>query len=726
VPGTPAGGGAAPPSFNFTRSVALAGDTIRLVNDVASTSGFSVYSINGTSRSWAPGIRFDTTGIKDGEVAAWNTAAGMLGHQAIPTLDLTGIENHMSFMYSANNGHLVPRVLTNNQDYGLKALVVDTSNNDWYWRNILQPQNLLVNVNDSAIEFGGGTLHPTTVTTTSVNPLNIVSTAISSGDGGLNVIAQSGFGPTIGYDATAVGGKKWGVIAGGSSSGIGPGSFGFRNISKSTNPFYIDTLGFIHIPLLQGTHNRNIMTDSIGRIITINNGSPGQVWGILPWGAPGWVNGNSVSGNAVSSIVFLNGTSLSGSTPDGGTTLSFTWSGPSTDAVLADGTHAPRGVIVKNNGSTVNPSAHPILNFIPGTGVTISTTDNTGSGQTDITINSTATGGGGTLPANVMYTDATQTVSGANTFTGTHLINPSIALSSGVGFGMQVYPNVTNTGTAAYSAFQVMAYQSSVGTGTNRLLEVGTASSPNGGGTLITKFSVDNAGNGTFAGVATASGYQTNATPQNGNFYVVSANTAQVQTITQVLPTASANVNMRRLMRSSTSFTVPSSQDYVGTIFGQEAVTQASSGTHNLFASAAFLSPTITSAASALTEAANVFIKDAPTGATNNYALHVASGLVRLDGGLVQKRTTVSDAAYTIQPNDFLIAYTSLTAARIVSPPTTPVVNQIYVIKDEAGTAATNNISFSGTLDGASSPVLLSTNYGSKSIYWNGSAWFSR
>lgn len=49
-------------------------------------------------------------------------------------------------------------------------------------------------------------------------------------------------------------------------------------------------------------------------------------------------------------------------------------------------------VIFKNNGSAVNSVDRKNLNFIPGTGITITAVDNSGSDQVDVTVNSTSTG----------------------------------------------------------------------------------------------------------------------------------------------------------------------------------------------------------------------------------------------------------------------------------------------------------------------------------------------
>jgi hypothetical protein len=93
-------------------------------------------------------------------------------------------------------------------------------------------------------------------------------------------------------------------------------------------------------------------------------------------------------------------------------------------------------------------------------------------------------------------------------------------------------------------------------------------------------------------------------------------------------------------------------------------------------------------------------------------------------------RTTVSNADYVASLNDRVICYTSLTAAHTVSlPDATTLVETYVVVKDESGSAGTDNITVksinvSQTIDGASTTV-INTNYGSKKFYSNGTNWFT-
>lgn len=94
-------------------------------------------------------------------------------------------------------------------------------------------------------------------------------------------------------------------------------------------------------------------------------------------------------------------------------------------------------------------------------------------------------------------------------------------------------------------------------------------------------------------------------------------------------------------------------------------------------------------------------------------------------------RTTVANANYTLFTSDYLLGVTDLTllAPSIGLPlPSLVGVGKIFKVKDEVGGAATTTITIASdgekTIDGASS-VTITTNYGSKSFYSDGSNWFT-
>lgn len=104
-----------------------------------------------------------------------------------------------------------------------------------------------------------------------------------------------------------------------------------------------------------------------------------------------------------------------------------------------------------------------------------------------------------------------------------------------------------------------------------------------------------------------------------------------------------------------------------------------------------------------------------------------SKGFIGFNGGLLVNRTAIADTSYTVLKQDYIIAYTSLTTGRTVTLPTAvSVTGQTYIVKDEVGAAAANNLTIattsSQTIDGASTKV-INLNYGVIVLYSNGTNW---
>lgn len=103
---------------------------------------------------------------------------------------------------------------------------------------------------------------------------------------------------------------------------------------------------------------------------------------------------------------------------------------------------------------------------------------------------------------------------------------------------------------------------------------------------------------------------------------------------------------------------------------------------------------------------------------------------VFLNRGQKFKRTGVFGSVYSVATTEYLIGITSLaTAPNIGLPhPATVGAGKTFIIKDEAGGAATTTITVSSAgeknIDGASTAT-ITTNYGSKSFYCDGANWFT-
>ena len=94
-------------------------------------------------------------------------------------------------------------------------------------------------------------------------------------------------------------------------------------------------------------------------------------------------------------------------------------------------------------------------------------------------------------------------------------------------------------------------------------------------------------------------------------------------------------------------------------------------------------------------------------------------------------RVSISGSTYTTATSDYLVAVTSLALAPTIGLPRPSLVGtgKTFIVKDEVGGAATTTVTIVSageeTIDGASSAT-ITTNYGSKDFYTNGTAWFTK
>lgn len=104
---------------------------------------------------------------------------------------------------------------------------------------------------------------------------------------------------------------------------------------------------------------------------------------------------------------------------------------------------------------------------------------------------------------------------------------------------------------------------------------------------------------------------------------------------------------------------------------------------------------------------------------------------LHVSGSQAVRRTAIADVNYTVNATDFIVAYTSLTVSRTVILPTAVgIIGRTYIIKDESGAASgtvtiTIDPNGSETIDGAATRT-ITTAYGAIEIYSNGVNWFTK
>ena len=114
----------------------------------------------------------------------------------------------------------------------------------------------------------------------------------------------------------------------------------------------------------------------------------------------------------------------------------------------------------------------------------------------------------------------------------------------------------------------------------------------------------------------------------------------------------------------------------------------------------------------------------------SNNGIAVTNGFLSFSQTFVLKRITTAISYSVSASTDYLIAVTDNSAARTITLPATPNTGTQYVIKDEAGTAQSANnitVTVSGgvrTIDGQTTQ-LINVNYGSMSVYYDGTNYFT-
>lgn len=108
-------------------------------------------------------------------------------------------------------------------------------------------------------------------------------------------------------------------------------------------------------------------------------------------------------------------------------------------------------------------------------------------------------------------------------------------------------------------------------------------------------------------------------------------------------------------------------------------------------------------------------------GKTNSIVNHI------INGGLIHTtRTITANLTIDTTTNDFLILLNNSGAITVTLP--VPTNGRVLILKDIAGTAGTNNITLARNaaekIEGIAASRTLQTNWGSWSIYSNGTDWF--
>ena len=166
--------------------------------------------------------------------------------------------------------------------------------------------------------------------------------------------------------------------------------------------------------------------------------------------------------------------------------------------------------------------------------------------------------------------------------------------------------------------------------------------------------------------------------------------------------------------------------NYTVTVIGTSILESANSTTP---AQWTFRIPTVTSMSFGLRPSLYFVVNSASLLAGTDVWAVGSSGDQFFTGSMNYKRTAIS-ANYSISHyEDYLIAVTSTSTTITITLPDATSTTGTFVVKDESGGAATNNITLamqgSQKFDGSTTHPVISANYGFLCFYSNGSNWFS-
>lgn len=126
--------------------------------------------------------------------------------------------------------------------------------------------------------------------------------------------------------------------------------------------------------------------------------------------------------------------------------------------------------------------------------------------------------------------------------------------------------------------------------------------------------------------------YTSNGSNTASNLAVVNAAGGSSISTAQILFGGAAQIKARVVERGGSAATLAANDSYGGHVIGAQAVTGAATGTHAWMSGLVIKPPTFTSGGATLTNSATLYVEDAPSGATNNWAIYVAAGNIRTQG----------------------------------------------------------------------------------------------
>lgn len=243
----------------------------------------------------------------------------------------------------------------------------------------------------------------------------------------------------------------------------------------------------------------------------------------------------------------------------------------------------------------------------------------------------------------------TSNIFGLN-FTGTASVNISGVVSTSVASSTQGRLFSVDAGTLTRSADTGTIAQSATSSFGIPTLAAGAATTYTNASTLYIDGAPLAGTNATItnaaalyvnSGVILAAGGVVSGFPNTTSNFNLQGTTTMGTTGT--VPLSTQSINYRSLFNAQTTQVLTVNDSYASMMIGANAITTAASGTHNVVANLAVVAPVITIGTATVTNAASLYVDAAPTGATNNYALLVNSGISSFVGGIGTRTGGVID-----------------------------------------------------------------------------------
>jgi hypothetical protein len=169
------------------------------------------------------------------------------------------------------------------------------------------------------------------------------------------------------------------------------------------------------------------------------------------------------------------------------------------------------------------------------------------------------------------------------------------------------------------------------------------------------------------AGVSYANNFEGGLRTVSGTLGNFTAVTGSSILSTAISLAGSTQTSYRNLINGSTTAVIPTTNSYASLAFLGSAATIAATGTHPLFATVAIKPLTINSGAGTLTNSASLYVQDAATGASNNYAFWSAAGTNRLDGTTNLADKSINDSTPTLANAGFANCTSLTTVSNVVT-----------------------------------------------------------